>query len=118
MPTSSTWDRVMAQKPKDTRSRGCANNLTRDELETLVATVDFFGGSVQQAMFDLSMARYRVFDWLAMAVMGGRIGSQSATKVLVYSFLKAEGDIDKFIQDLRVSDYQVQTEWKEISLEA
>ncbi len=113
---SSTWDKVMACKAKDTRSRGLANNLTRDELETILATIDFFGGCVQQAMFDLKVARYRVFDWLAMCVMGDRMGSKSATQVMAYSFLKAKGNIDSWIKDLRVSDYQMDTAWEKTKL--
>ena len=112
----STWDQVMAHKKDDTRHKGVANTLTKDEIETLLATIDFFDGSVKQAFFDLARARYRVFDWLAMGVQGDRIGSVSATKVLAYSFLKSNGNIDKFIDDLRVSDYQIDIKWGLIEL--
>ncbi len=112
----STWDQVMAHKKDDTRHQGVANTLTKDEIETLLATIDFFGGNTRQAFFDLTVARYRIFDWLAMGVQGDRIGSISATKVLAYSFLKSNGDIDAFIQDLRVSDYQMDTKWESIKL--
>ena len=114
---SSTWDKVMACKAKDTRHKGIANNLTPDELETIVATVDFFDGNVQQAMFDLEVARYRVFDRIAMGVMSDRMGSDSVTQVMAYSFLKVDGDVDKFIDDLRVSDYQMDTAWENTKLE-
>ena len=112
----TTWDKVMAMKSKDKRSRGVANNLTQDELETIVATIDFFGGNVQMALFDLKVARYRIFDWIAMSVMGDRVGSKSAAKVMAYSFLKVGGDIDDWIKDLRVSDYQMDTSWKKTKL--
>jgi hypothetical protein len=46
-----------------------------------------------------------------MGVMGGRIGSESATKVLAFSFLLNDGDIDKWIEDLRVSDYDANYDW-------
>jgi len=114
---TTTWEQVMALKSADTRHKGVANTLTRDEIETLLATIDFWDGEIQQANFDLNMARYRVFDWLAMGVMGGRIGSDNATKVLAYSFIKAKGDIDKFIQDLRETDYQCVTDWETLTLE-
>lgn len=115
---SETWDKVMAMKPKDTRHEGVANTLTRDELETILGTVDYFGGSIKQTWSDLKIIRYRVFDFLGMCVMGNRIDSEDAVKVLVYSFLKVDGDINKWIDDLRVTDYDMDDSWKEIKLDA
>lgn len=112
--TKTTWEQVMNLKKNDTRHKGVANTLTDDELQTIYATVDYFGGNWKQVGFDLSFARYRVFDWLAMAV-GGRI-EETPTKVLVHSFLKTEGDIDKFIDDLRTSDYDIDHSWEEVKL--
>ena len=112
----STWDNVVAMKKNDKRHKGVANTLTDDEIETIVATIDYFGGSVQQAIFDLRAARYRVFDFLGMCVMGDRIGSEFATKVLAYSFIKVNGDIDKWIDDLRATDYEVVTDWRDLTL--
>lgn len=116
------WTRVMACKKADTRHRRqpdvVSNDLRNDEVTTLLAVMDFFGASrfdLAQAKFDLEFARFRVFDWLAMAVMG-RIACKPATKVLVHSFLKCEGDVDRFIQDLRETDYDVDTSWEEIDL--
>jgi len=116
MSKQSTWDKVMACKPKDTRHNGLANNLKPDELETVLATLDFFGGNIQQASFDLKIAKYRIFDWIAMGVQGDRMGNLCATQVIAYSFLKCEGDIDKWIEDLRVSDYQMDTAWENTKL--
>ena len=113
---SETWDKVMAMKPKDTRHQGVANTLTPDELETILGTVDYFGGSIRQTWSDLKIIRYRVFDFLGMCVMGDRIGSTDATKVLVYSFLKVDGDINKWIDDLRSVDYDMDESWKGIEL--
>lgn len=113
---SKTWDEVMAMKDNDTRHKGTANNLTNDELQCVYGTIDYFGGNVRQAQFDMQIARYRVFDFLAMCVMGDRVMSKDATKVLVYSFLKVEGDINKWIEDLRTTDYDVRDDWKEIEL--
>ena len=115
---TKTWDKVMAMKSKDTRHEGVANTLTRDELETILGTVDYFGGSVRQTWSDLKIIRYRVFDFLAMCVMGDRIDSSDATKVLVHSFLKVDGDIDKWIEDLQTVDYDMDNSWKEINLDA
>ena len=111
-----TWNKVMELKDKDTRHKGVANTLTNDEILTVLGVIVFFGGSIDQAVFDLKVARYRVFDFLGMCI-GGRIDSIEATKVLVYSFLKADGDIDKWIEDLRVTDYDVDTKWQDLKLE-
>lgn len=92
------------------------NNLTEDEITTVIATVDYFGGSTKQVYFDLTVARYRVFDALAMCVMGDRWYSKPATQVLVYAFLKAEGDVDKWIADLRSTDYDVVRGWESLEL--
>lgn len=115
---SNTWNKVMAMKSKDTRHDGVANNLTIDEMECILGTVDYFGGSVPQAHLDIYRLRYRIFDWLAMNVMGNRINSEDATKVLVHSFLKVDGDIDKWLYDLQTVDYDMDNSWKEINLDA
>lgn len=106
----------MAMKPKDTRHKGVANTLTDDELNTILGTIDFFGDNYQQDIFDLKVARYRIFDFLAMCVMGDRVGSPDATKVLVHSFLKADGDIDKWIEDLQTTDYDIDHSWEGVEL--
>lgn len=118
---NDTWDKVMSFKNKDKRKVGVANNLRDDELETIIALIDFFGGDYRQDIFDLKVARYRVFDWLAMRVQGRHSGSEhdkEATKVLAYSFIKSEGDVDKFIEDLRVTDYDIDHSYKTIELSA
>ena len=118
----STWTEVMKHEAHDTRHQPrpneVANDLKRDEVVTILATAEFFGADMrdlQQIQFDLQVARYRVFDWLAMCV-GGRIDNENATKVFVHSFLKSEGDVDKFISDLRSTDYDVVTDWTEVEL--
>lgn len=110
----NTWEKVMACKKADTRHKGVANNLTDDELQPILGTIDFFGDPYQQDIFDLKVARYRVFDWLAMRVQGR--GAPESTKVLVYSFLKCEGDIDKWIEDLRNTDYDIIEDWRKVEL--
>lgn len=101
-------------KSKDTRHKGVANNLTDGELNLIMGTIDFFGDDYRQDIFDLKTARYRVFDWLAMRVQGR--GAPESTKVLAYSFLKCGGDIDKWIQDLAETDYDIVNDWREIKL--
>lgn len=110
----TTWEQVMSLKTQDKRHRGVANNLTDDELNTIVGTIDFFGDDYRLDIFDLKMARYRVFDWLAMRVQGR--GAPESTKVLAYSFIKCNGDIDRWIEDLRYTDYDIVDEWRNLKL--
>lgn len=114
----NTWNKVMKLKVNDNRSRGVANTLDNDDLDTILATADFFGASatdLQQISFDLRIAKYRVFDWLAMAIQG-RVESESARKVFAHAFIKVDGDVTAFINDLRVSDYQIDTAWENVKL--
>lgn len=113
-----TWKKVLACKDKDRRAQKTpnevANDLTNDEILTILATIEFFGASpedIRQAHFDLKLARYRLFDWLAMAVMG-RLDCRQAVQVLVHSFLKCDGDVDAFIEDLRLTDYDIDRSWE------
>lgn len=116
------WTQVMKLKKNDKRHHPrpnqVANDLREDELVTIVAVVDFFGGGHQdksQVTYDLWIAKYRVFDWLAMCVMG-RIECREAVQVLVHSFLKVDGDVDKFIEDLREVDYDIVKDWEKIDI--
>lgn len=115
MAEKTTWEKVMALKNAgSSEARGVANTLDDDDINTICGTIDFFGNDYRQDIFDLKVARYRVFDWLAMRVMGCK--EDTATKVLAYSFIKSEGIPTKFIEDLRISDYDIDYSWKEIEL--
>lgn len=110
-----TWDKVVALKSAGAaEAKGVTNTLSREDIITIVATIDFFGGDYVQDLADLKAYRYRVFDWLGMRVMSGR--DEVATKVLVYSFLKSGGVPSKFVQDLRESDYDVDDSWIKVKL--
>lgn len=114
--TISVWDEVMAKRRNDDMHKGVANTLSDDDIRTIAATIDFFGGDYRQDVFDLRTIRYRVFDWLAMRVQGRRQPTEHdtvATKVLVHAFLKVDGVPSKFIQDLRETDYEVDTSWED-----
>ena len=106
------------------KEKGIANKLRNDEITTIIATMDFFGASeiwIKQSIYDLKMPRFRVFDWLAMSIMGrnddNRDGNNTALKVLVNSYLNADGDVNKFIENLRINDYQIYNEWQKIEIE-
>lgn len=118
---TSTWEKVMALKSAGkSEANGVANTLDKYDIDTILGTVDFFGGDYRQDYFDLAFCKYRVFDWLAMRVQGRHSGSVhdvEATKVLVHSFLKSGGIPSKFIQDLRETDYDIDKSYKSIELE-
>ncbi|MEI6079600.1 MAG: hypothetical protein WCQ53_03055 [bacterium] len=117
------WNEIM-EKGKRMAPRGCANSLDVDDVETIVATMDFFNATTQfirQTYYDLTRARFRVFDWLAMVVMSrnddDRDQNEASSKVLVHAFRSAGYDERKFIENLREHDYQVEEEWESIRLD-
>jgi hypothetical protein len=117
---SDAWNQVMAKRARGAKeARNVANTLNRDDLNTILGTADFFGASeaeLSQMYFDLAVCRYRVFDWLAMGIMG-RITNTEVLRVFVYSFLKAEGVPSAFIDDLRVTDYDIDKSYDSVILE-
>lgn len=101
-------------KEKEPESKGLANTLDTDDVSTIIATMEFFGATntwLQQTVFDLKTAKYRLFDWLAMCIMSrnddDRGQNNAPLKTLVWAYLKVNGDPKKFIQDLRETDYQL-----------
>ena len=46
----------------------------------------------------------------------GRSEHETSTKVLAHSFLKSDGVVSKFIEDLRTTDYDVITDWEGLEL--
>jgi len=116
------WEKVMSFEEK--APKGIINSFDEDDIETIVTTMNFFGASsiwIRQTIFDLMEPKYRCFDWLAMCIMGrnndSRILNNTALKVLVYSFIKSEGDDNAFIDDLRYSDYQIDESWDKIEID-
>jgi hypothetical protein len=111
-----TWSKIMELEPYHTT---IVNSLDKNDVTTIVATAAYFGAEandLRQIYFDLTLPKFRVFDWLAMGVMG-RIECKPALKVLVYSFLKVNGGETAFIEDLRTTDYEIDTEWMGIVLD-
>jgi hypothetical protein len=120
------WEQIIEiGRQKELRTAGVANRLDQYDVETILATMDFFGASdifLKQTTFDLyGPPKYRVFDWLAMNVMDrnddNRQVNNVALKVLVHSYLKSEGDPERFVADLRESDYQIDTSWEDIEID-
>jgi len=120
---NNLWNELIV-KGRPVAPRGAANSLDEDDVETIVATMDFFNATTQfirQTIYDLTRAKFQVFDWLAMVVMGrnddDRAQNEMASKVLLYAFRAAGYDEKMFIENLREHDYQVEEEWESISLE-
>lgn len=114
----TTWSELVKEGKKH-QSNSVTNVLNKDDINTVLATMDFFGASqtdLQQTMCDLNFCKYRVFDWLAMGI-GGRMQNQTALKVLIHAFRTATYNEAKFIDNLRVHDYQIETEWEEVVLD-
>lgn len=121
---SKSWDAVMALRTKETRTKGCANTLTREEFIPIYATMEFFNASdnlLGQSQFDLLGARFRLFDWIAMCINGRRKcgdgNNDEPIKVITHAYLKSGGDIDKFIADLRTTDYDIDKSYEVITLD-
>ncbi|MHB1764968.1 MAG: hypothetical protein ACYCS1_05460 [Gammaproteobacteria bacterium] len=69
------WEKMMkiGRAREKTINREPINTLTDADMETIIATLEYFGtgeNDLKQAMWDLRTARYRVFDWLGMGLMG------------------------------------------------
>jgi hypothetical protein len=127
---NQTWDALMWYRNKETRTNGIANTLTEDEIETIIANMEFFGASplmLRQIYSDLRVARFRLFDCLAMnidALRNVKAGNRSENadlesgreplRVLAHSYLKSKGNINKFIEDLRETDYDVDKSYERI----
>lgn len=98
-----------------------ANILNREQVNTILATLSFFDVNnkfLAQCNFDLSTAKYRIFDWLAMCIYGRWSGygeteeelKTHKTLILKFSeiYLKCNGDSIKFVNELATRDLQVE----------
>ena len=118
------WNEIIEiGKKKEPSSKGIANKFNQDDVNTIVATMDFFGATdvwLQQTYYDLTKPKYRLFDWLAMCLMSrnddDRKQNEMALKVMVHSYLKVKGNIKDFIDDLRRSDYESDHSWKQVDI--
>jgi hypothetical protein len=113
----NVWKQVMElEAAGKAEANGVVNTLSDEDLNTIIGTIDFFGGNYQQDIFDLKVARYRVFDWLAMRVQGRDNGQTWPTQVLVHSFIKSGGVPSAFVRDLQTTDYDIDYSYKEVKL--
>jgi hypothetical protein len=121
--TKTMWAQVMEGKKNDS-NKGIANRLTKEDVTTVLATMDFFGATdawLRQTYYDLTVPKYRVFDWLAMSVMGrnddDREANEPALKVLCHAFLTGGKTPQGFIDNLRFKDYQCDTAWEAVVID-
>ena len=117
------WSEVIALKDKETRTKGAINTLTKSELEVIIGTAVITGANdnfLKQIFYDLGKTRYRLFDWIAMLLDGRYKGygcnesSKIATQIFSHYFLKAEGNVDRFLAYLTFKDYLRNDEYKRI----
>ena len=111
------WELVMAKGRK--LERKVTHGLDRYALTTIMATADFFSVCdtfLKQMQWDLYVAQYKIFDWIAMLLNGRHRGypneyiptQQLVTRVMADAYLKDEvKNVKDFIQVLREVDYQL-----------
>jgi hypothetical protein len=117
------WSQIIREGKKN-QSNPEQNVLSPDDVNIVLGTMDFFSAShgwLGLTLFDLNTAKYKVFDWLGMCIMGrndeDRKNNNTALQVLVHAFITADYKEEKFIENLRTIDYQVVTDWQEINIE-
>lgn len=110
------WNQVMALKDKDDSKDGIKHNFNTQQIETICTVIYEMGGNPSQAWFDLGICKYRIYDWLGMCIMGNRIESIDAVKLLTHSFLKTNGDPKKWFDDLINYDYYRDNSWKALAI--
>jgi len=119
------WNKMLEEGRKVMPAeKGLANSLTKEDLATVIGTMEFFGATttwMKQTVFDLTVAQFRIFDWLAMCIMSrnndNRKQNEEALKVLVHSFIKSEYIEKDFILDLQTTDYDIDKSYKTIDVE-
>ena len=120
--TKSTWDELV-EKGRENQSHPEINVLDKDDITSVIATMEYFGATLiclQQSYHDLLVPKFRVFDWLAMNV-NGRMDDDTeqntnAFKVLIHAFRTAGYNEKKFIENIRVYDYEIMREWEEVKI--
>lgn len=101
------WKIVMEKgRQRETKT---THELSEDQLTTVLASTDFFvqDGSMGQVYFDLAIARYKIYDWIAMLLDGRDNGHDRLTQVMTSAYLRSN-DIEGFIHNLQDHDYQIE----------
>jgi hypothetical protein len=110
------WKEVVRKGRK--QERGATNKLTGDELITIVATADAFGCNynfIRQIVFDLGVAKYKLWDWIGMLLTDRYKGYGETEKELknaerfvrIIAELYAQYSIPEMISILRQIDFDI-----------
>ena len=98
------------------REHGVVNSLSVADVETVCATLEFFGvdgARIQQTTLDLRLSRYRVFDWLAMNLdheintKDSAVEDESNIWIALGVTYSNTSAVKQFINSLRYNDYQL-----------
>jgi len=117
------WSEIV-REGKINQSDEEINVFDKNDINTILGTMDYFCTSqtyMRQTFFDLTVAKFRFFDFLAMGIMGrngdDRKTNNTTLKVLVYSFRKSGYNEKKMIDDLRYTDYDLDMSWRDIEID-
>ena len=126
---SLLWEEVMNQRMEaEPKEKGFDHKLEDWEVNVIITTLAFFQLNecyLQQAQFDLYIARYRIFDWIASNLDGRMWGYPEEDELeklrvcwvitkFVEVYLNFEGDIKKFVNYLARWDLQPEFEGREL----
>jgi len=109
------WELVMEKGRK--QEKGVTNTLDAEGLRTILATVNAFDvhpNFLYQVQWDLAVARYKVYDWVAMLLFGRYKGygenekqleaQKYVARIMADAYLNSEG-VEGFIERLKNVDY-------------
>ena len=123
---SSLWSDLVENGRKN-QSHPEINVLDKDDIISIIATIEYFGASdvfMKQIYFDLAnhgmyAPKYKLFDALAMYVDGRADDSEDniqGLKVLCHAFITSGYNEKKFIENIRVNDYEVVRDWEALEI--
>lgn len=117
------WEAVIEKGKK--QEKGITHKLSDDEIDTILATAQAMGVNktfLMQAMWDLTKAKYKLYDWIAMLVHGRYKGYGETPDELenqrkfatILAKLYIEKSIPELIDNLRRVDYQLESSYKSL----
>ena len=115
------WKKVIEKGKK--QEKGLTHNLSDDEIATIVATASALGVNrnfLAQLIWDLTVARYKLWDEIGMLLTGRYKGygetpeelkaAERFTKILAVNYIKYS--IPELIEKLRTEDYLLEGVYK------
>lgn len=124
MGMSKLWEEVM--KKGREQEKGITHRLTKDEVTTIIATADALGVNetfLNQLIWDLTVARYKLFDEIGMLLTGRYKGypnetpqeveaGERFTKIMASLYITES--IPNMIHRLRTDDYLLEGVYKNL----